>query len=447
MTTETKVVEAAPSAKDNLRVTMGRQNCEFYTGPDWPAYDTYKKPINYVLRGDGLWEVRQNDVGMFWAHKAAAKLPGFPKEDNHEAFMIRHGKIPYNLFKEILFFFKDICDESKDEVYVQILWNNEEQKYFNYCPEQTVSGGSVEFKRDIELEAKHTLVCEIHSHNRMGAFFSTIDDNDEKGDRFFGVIGKLDTSIPEMKFSFVCGGKRILLGSLYDIFEKPEVEENIFPQEWKKRVTKRSYITSMAGYGSNYSYSAKEGETKTYGTHGYGTGGTYNSQNYKTGSSVSNAGTWRDSGTKREEAEKEIGEAFFKAEQEMRAGGTMLVPRDFIGDSKSGSEVPADAAFFRHLKADSSGKSDDLAVYASRLDGEEKNNKFLKLLEECVSAFVQHITGDKEMNEKEKQQMFEDLLVCMTDEDVKQLAETMVSMGQESIMIDAMNIITTEDVK
>lgn len=41
-------------------------------------------------------------------------------------------------------------------------------------------------------------VIDLHSHNSMGAFFSTTDDEDEGGLRFYVVIGRLDTPRPEI---------------------------------------------------------------------------------------------------------------------------------------------------------------------------------------------------------------------------------------------------------
>lgn len=42
------------------------------------------------------------------------------------------------------------------------------------------------------------VVLELHSHNRMGAFFSPVDDADEQGGRFYGVIGHLDRTEPQL---------------------------------------------------------------------------------------------------------------------------------------------------------------------------------------------------------------------------------------------------------
>ncbi len=48
---------------------------------------------------------------------------------------------------------------------------------------------------------------DIHSHNTMAAFFSPIDDHDEKATRLYTVIGKLNKGKPEIKTRISNGGK------------------------------------------------------------------------------------------------------------------------------------------------------------------------------------------------------------------------------------------------
>lgn len=57
-------------------------------------------------------------------------------------------------------------------------------------PKQTVSATAVEFD-DNPLS-----VVDIHSHNTMRPFWSTTDDADEQGLRFYVVIGNLDQAMP-----------------------------------------------------------------------------------------------------------------------------------------------------------------------------------------------------------------------------------------------------------
>ena len=42
------------------------------------------------------------------------------------------------------------------------------------------------------------IILDLHSHHRMPAFFSPTDDRDERGGRFYGVIGHLDRETPEL---------------------------------------------------------------------------------------------------------------------------------------------------------------------------------------------------------------------------------------------------------
>ena len=242
--------------KVDLRVFMARQNTGFLTDAAWPDPSTISKPVNYIVRRDGVWELRKSRAGVFviQREKFTSPLPGFPEEGNVEFGISNFGKIPINLFREILAFFKSICDESKDEAYVQTFWDPAEKRYFNHVPPQRVSGASVNFERDIGLEARCYLVLETHSHNTMGAFFSGTDNADEKSDRFFAVIGKLNNPTPEMLFSFVCGGKRVII-SRHDIFEEePEAQ---FPGDWKSRITK--YPTApIRSFSSDESFSMED---------------------------------------------------------------------------------------------------------------------------------------------------------------------------------------------
>jgi Prokaryotic homologs of the JAB domain len=50
-------------------------------------------------------------------------------------------------------------------------------------------------------------VVEIHSHHAMGAYFSPTDDRDETGRRVYGVLGRLNSAVPELAFRVATGCK------------------------------------------------------------------------------------------------------------------------------------------------------------------------------------------------------------------------------------------------
>lgn len=43
-----------------------------------------------------------------------------------------------------------------------------------------------------------SIICDLHSHGNMRAFFSQTDNADEQGARLYAVIGRLDSE-PEMR--------------------------------------------------------------------------------------------------------------------------------------------------------------------------------------------------------------------------------------------------------
>lgn len=214
-------------------VDFARQSIKYFVDKDEPNPDDYSR-VNYILRGDGLWEVRQNKIGRFCVHRFTGSVSGFPEEHNlEEGFELSLPKIPRKLLDQIVAFFRRLTEDHDFEAYVQIFWNPEEEKYFLFCPEQKVSKGRVRYEPS-ELISKNVLVCEIHSHNSMPAFFSNVDDDDEKkrGDRFFGVVGNLHTLSPTIKLSFIIGGGKRVFLEVEDLFK-----DEPFPSEWLDKIT------------------------------------------------------------------------------------------------------------------------------------------------------------------------------------------------------------------
>lgn len=98
-----------------------------------------------------------------------------------------HSKIPRHLYDLSL---SVLMAGSDREQYLAITWEDE---YRLRMPQQERNGASVKF------ESLPSSVMDIHSHGCMAAFFSSTDDNDEKGLRIYMVVGRLDTLLPEVK--------------------------------------------------------------------------------------------------------------------------------------------------------------------------------------------------------------------------------------------------------
>ena len=139
-------------------------------------------------------------------------------------------KIPYEYFLNVVTFFQEIVEVNNGtESFLQIFWNKTEKKYEVICPNQLVSGGTVNYtQHSYRTDNNMIWALDIHSHNTMSAFFSGTDNADEKTPVFYGVCGKLyaiDENI-EFKFRTVVNGVNYNL-EIDDVFELPEVTESV----------------------------------------------------------------------------------------------------------------------------------------------------------------------------------------------------------------------------
>ena len=95
---------------------------------------------------------------------------------------LTYGSIPQRFFDLALnLFLTDISSEH----YVAIVGD---AGYRFYIPVQDKSAGSVVY------EVESSVILEMHSHGRMGAWFSATDNHDEAGMKLYGVVGKLDAT-------------------------------------------------------------------------------------------------------------------------------------------------------------------------------------------------------------------------------------------------------------
>lgn len=228
------------------------------------------KPFRYLMANNGCFKVIDNPIGRFVVETKSV----FGLEAIAPGVTLKYSKIPYEYFEQTLAFFKRVMKEySNSEAMVQFYYDETNDKYIVYCPDQEVSGASVRFQRNEEMDSKYTLVLDIHSHNTMGAFWSATDDADEKETRLYGVIGKLNTEQPEWKFRAIVGGEEHPL-TLGDIFEVPEGKEVDFPEEWMdkcKKYTSKYSGTSYTGYPgySRYNYYNRYPDVSFSGIDGY----------------------------------------------------------------------------------------------------------------------------------------------------------------------------------
>lgn len=110
-------------------------------------------------------------------------------------------------------------------------------------PTQVVSGGRVTFKHDhYDTAQGDVILIDFHSHNSMGAFFSSVDDaSDEKAVFYSGVVGRLDCTEPEIVLRLNVGKNIKEEIDVEDLFEG--ATSVVFPEEWKGKVQKDTRAT------------------------------------------------------------------------------------------------------------------------------------------------------------------------------------------------------------
>ena len=157
-------------------------------------------------------------------------------------FMPALPPIPFILLAQAIALFRWLMGEGKDgqplEALVHIYWDREEERFFLHVPEQTVGKEFVDAVLDEELlnDDRYLHYADIHSHNDMPARFSPVDDRDERANRIYMVVGRLDQYFPELSVR-VCNGGHFCAISPEQVLE-PMPKAN-FPLEWLGRI-KRS---------------------------------------------------------------------------------------------------------------------------------------------------------------------------------------------------------------
>ena len=124
---------------------------------------------DYVLGAGGLYVQSRSAHLVVRVLVAPGSVRGLAPVS--EKLTLPHGPIPVYLFEVGLRWFQET---PSTERFFAVRWDGDA-----YRPPAGV-------------------VAEFHSHGKTRAFFSPTDDRDEQGFHIYGVVGKLDTSRPEL---------------------------------------------------------------------------------------------------------------------------------------------------------------------------------------------------------------------------------------------------------
>lgn len=200
--------------------------------------------VGYVVSADGLYRVEQTPVATFWSRLEEFKqhLPGLMAATPGPR--LRIPRIPFYLLQQVFSFYKDIEKIYGTEASALFFYNHnqidlpsrldsgetihgltEEGDFILYVPKQTNTAVRSIFAKDpfVDWLREHTTpVCETHSHHHMEAYFSKVDDDNEKSTQFYGVWGKVDTDSPQFVLRYCSGSTKELIQP-FQLFDWPTV--------------------------------------------------------------------------------------------------------------------------------------------------------------------------------------------------------------------------------
>lgn len=196
------------------------------------AAETDKNSVNFIY-GDGRYLRRKNALGTFFRKVDDFNVPGL-EAGPAPSFQLSLPKIPKSILKTQVSFYRNVMKHHNNaESYTIIFWDTLESKYVVDCPKQKISPGSVVYILDEAYATdRYIQVVSCHSHNSMGAFFSSTDDRDERGDMCYMVMGELNKTTPAYKIRACLQGAQACFLEIEDLFDCTKAEFEVESSDW-----------------------------------------------------------------------------------------------------------------------------------------------------------------------------------------------------------------------
>lgn len=170
-----------------------------------------KPPVYRLLCADGVYEVRTNLSGTYVARIGSELTLA-------EGYYPSVPKAPASLLVEIVRIFAERPDT---EALIDLVYDRRDGSFRLVWNQKQASAGSVHYE-PLPDDEDIVLYAEIHSHHKMRAFFSPVDDAAEVKSGVYGVVGRISDDVPEARFRYSCGGHfRELLAE--DLFDDPSL--------------------------------------------------------------------------------------------------------------------------------------------------------------------------------------------------------------------------------
>lgn len=221
-------------------------------------------PLGFILNKKGISIRMNNYLGKITATLTEnMKIPGLPEVE--DSFQLNMPKIPYRFYNTIINFFREVYAVYKSEALVELYFNPQTQDFKLHIPKQEVTGAAVyRDKEDLTSPGKdYILFMDIHSHNVMSAFWSSIDDADEHDYKLYGVIGNINDKEPSSRFRVCYKNTRIDL-DITDIFTEADNVVDPITINWKDKIKEKTYVYPGVWNGYNNDIPNYQGWSGSY---------------------------------------------------------------------------------------------------------------------------------------------------------------------------------------
>lgn len=195
------------------------------------------KTICFIPGCDGkVYERRVNDAGEFITPTSNVTM----LDSIRPGFQPALPRIPYSLMEQAVSLFRCLMTAGAGrrpmEALVHFYWDKETERFFLHVPHQKVGRDFVDAVLDDEelLNGdRYIHYADLHSHNNMKAVFSRQDDRDERANRVYMVVGRLDRYYPDLSVRICNGGKFQAIRP--DLVLEP-VPLAVFPTQWLQNI-------------------------------------------------------------------------------------------------------------------------------------------------------------------------------------------------------------------
>lgn len=156
-----------------------------YRGVDRPIS---AKAYDYMLAGNGIFKRAHSRHIQACIPLAFAYVAGLPELDPEVDIRLSAGHIPGRLFYPILEDARRHARNGHEQMYqLRLVSSLGGLRWRVTLPPQRADGSRIAY----QVGDGNGIICDLHSHHQMTAFFSATDDEDEGGFRFYAVIGRV----------------------------------------------------------------------------------------------------------------------------------------------------------------------------------------------------------------------------------------------------------------